>query len=157
MTLKFGIIGTGMMGCEHIRNLAHVDGVELTAISDPNEAPRKWALSACGDRFSPRVFADYRELLETDLDAVIVASPNFTHINVMRDLLATDLHVLLEKPMCTTVEDSRELVHLAEARQSMVWVALEYRYMSATSNFLRALPMAGDLKMMFIREHRDLF
>ena len=65
MTLRYGIIGTGMMGCEHIRNIVNMDGVEITAVADPNEKPRRWALKACGDRFSPRVHEDYRELLDS--------------------------------------------------------------------------------------------
>ena len=106
MTVRYGIIGTGMMGCEHIRNLVNLDAAEVVAVADPNEKPRGWAIKACGDRFSPDVYADYRDLLaRPDVDAVVIASPNFTHIDVMRDLFETDKHVLLEKPMCTTVAD----------------------------------------------------
>ena len=44
LTIRYGIIGTGMMGCEHIRNLAAMDDVEIVAVADPNEEPREWAL-----------------------------------------------------------------------------------------------------------------
>jgi len=155
--MKFAVIGTGMMGCEHIRNLAHIPDVELVAVADPNEKPRDWAVKACGDRFQPQVFQDYRELKALDLDAVIIASPNFTHIDVVRDLAETPFHLLLEKPMCTTLDDAREVIEIDDARQAMIWVALEYRYMSATTHFLQRLQEVGDLKMFFIREHRGPF
>jgi predicted dehydrogenase len=155
--MKFGVIGTGMMGCEHIRNLAHIPDVELIAVSDPDPTSRTWARKACGETFAPAVCADYQQLLDLKPDAVIVASPNYTHINVMRDLMQTDIHVLLEKPMCTTLADARELVNLSEQRDALTWVALEYRYMAATQQFLARLPQVGDLKMLFIREHRFPF
>ena len=47
---------------------------------------------------------------------MVVASPNFTHVDVLRDLLATDLHVLVEKPLCTTVDDCYTILELAEGR-----------------------------------------
>lgn len=155
--MRFAVVGTGMMGCEHIRNLVHMDDVELVAISDPNERSRQWALQACGDRFQPQLHADHKALKTLSLDAVIIASPNHTHIEVVRDLADTPFHLLLEKPMCTTLADSRELVKLSDERTALTWIALEYRYMSATQSFLQRLEDVGDLKMLFIREHRFPF
>ena len=66
MTIRYGVIGTGMMGCEHIRNLAAMDDVEIVAVADPNKEPREWAIKSCGDRFSPRVHEDYNEILGAD-------------------------------------------------------------------------------------------
>ena len=43
MKIRYGIIGTGMMGCEHIRNLVRIDAAEIIAIADPNPEPRAWA------------------------------------------------------------------------------------------------------------------
>ena len=138
MPLRYGIIGTGMMGCEHIRNLVKIDGVDVTAVADPNEKPRRWAEKVCGDRFKPRVYENYRDLLASDdVDAVVIASPNFTHIDVMRDVFETDKHVMLEKPMCTTMADCQELVAKAEHHAGLVWVALEYRYMAPVATLLK--------------------
>lgn len=157
MKTKFAVVGTGMMGCEHIRNLAHLPDAELIAVSDPEERSLKWAKSACGDRFTPTYHTDYRDLLDMDLDAVVIASPNFTHIDLVRDFAETPFHLLLEKPMCTTLKDCREVIALDEARGAMIWVAMEYRYMSATSAFAKELDDVGDLSMLFIREHRGPF
>ncbi len=43
MKLNYGVIGTGMMGCEHIRNLKKIPDIDIVAIADPNERSRKWA------------------------------------------------------------------------------------------------------------------
>ncbi len=158
LTIRYGIIGTGMMGCEHIRNLAAMDDVEITAVADPNEEPRSWAVNACGDRFSPRVHEDYNDLLDADdVDALVVASPNFTHIDVMRDIFRTDKHVMLEKPMSTTLADAIEIDRAAEKHQGIVWIGLEYRYIATIAALIQHLPEVGDVKMCAIREHRFPF
>jgi myo-inositol 2-dehydrogenase / D-chiro-inositol 1-dehydrogenase len=42
MTLRFGVIGTGMMGCEHLRNLKALPDAEIVAVADPDEESRSW-------------------------------------------------------------------------------------------------------------------
>ena len=85
--LRIGVIGTGMMGCEHIRNVLALDGARITAVSDPHEMSLVWAQKNLGE--SARdvgMVGDHRDLLASGLiDAVIVASPNFTHVDVLRD------------------------------------------------------------------------
>ncbi|HKI73845.1 MAG TPA: Gfo/Idh/MocA family oxidoreductase [Pseudomonadales bacterium] len=156
--VRYGIIGTGMMGCEHIRNLVMMDDVDITAIADPNEKPRRWAIKTCGERFSPTVYEDYRDLLaRDDVDAVLVASPNFTHIDVMRDVFRTNKHVMLEKPMCTTLRDALEVRDAARNHPGVVWIGLEYRYMAPISTLLDHLQDVGNIRMFAIREHRYPF
>jgi myo-inositol 2-dehydrogenase/D-chiro-inositol 1-dehydrogenase len=158
LNVRYGIIGTGMMGCEHIRNLVAMDGVDVTAVADPNERSRQWALKACGDRFNPKVLEDYRDLLALDdVDALVIASPNFTHINVMRDVFKTDKHVMLEKPMCTTIEDCKEVMKSAETHKGKVWIGLEYRYMTPIAAGLKHIQAVGKVRMCAIREHRFPF
>jgi myo-inositol 2-dehydrogenase/D-chiro-inositol 1-dehydrogenase len=49
---------------------------------------------------------------------VVIATPNFTHIDMMRDALATDLHILIEKPLVTRIEDGLEMLRLAQGRRA---------------------------------------
>lgn len=155
------MVGTGMMGCEHLRNLLAIDGVDITAISDPNAEPLAWARKTLeGTSHRPREFSDHRLLADSGLvDAVIVASPNFTHKSVLDDLLRTDLHVLVEKPLCTTVEDCEQVVELAGKRDAVTWVGLEYRYMPSIAKMhsLVREGRIGAVRMMAIREHRFPF
>jgi myo-inositol 2-dehydrogenase/D-chiro-inositol 1-dehydrogenase len=158
LAIRYGIIGTGMMGCEHIRNLVKIDDVDVVAVADPDERSRRWARTACGNTFSPDVYDDYADLLaRDDVDAVLIASPNFTHIDVMRDVFSTDKHVMLEKPMCTTLADAREIIAGAEKHKGMIWVALEYRYMAPIAATLSHLDAVGRIRMCSIREHRFPF
>ena len=154
---RYGVIGTGMMGVEHMMNVNHIEGAEVTAYADPHEPSRAQAATV-----SPHAkgFADYHDLLESDLcDALVIATPNFTHVDVLGDVLATDIHVLVEKPLCTTVEDCRTVVEAARHRDAVTWVGLEYRYMPPVARLIEEVHdgTVGDLKMLAIREHRFPF
>ncbi len=158
MKLNYGIIGTGMMGCEHIRNLKKIPDVSIVAIADPNEESRTWAHKACEDKFKIRLYEDYKELLaQKDIDVVVVASPNFTHIEVMRELFKTDKHVLLEKPMCTTLPDGLEVLKKSKEHEGLVWIGLEYRFMSPIQSLIKHIEEIGEIRMLAIREHRFPF
>lgn len=150
-----------MMGREHMRNLALVEGAELVAIADPDAGSRDEA-QAEADRLGQQVqlFEDSgRMLSEAKPDAVIIASPNFTHFDAVRPVMDAGCAVLLEKPMCTTVEDARALARAAANYDGLFWVGLEYRYMPPVTDFIERVQAnkAGDIKMLAIREHRFPF
>jgi predicted dehydrogenase len=158
MTIRYGLIGSGMMGQEHIRNLALLDGCQVTAVADPNEAMRNQAARLAGPEV--RAFADYRQMLAADLcDALVVASPNDAHHPTLMALLDTPLPILCEKPLCTTTRDCRAVLAKAKGRKAPVWVAMEYRYMAPIQRLMEELSKdrAGSPRMMSIREHRFPF
>jgi len=157
-TIRYGIIGTGMMGCEHIRNLREVPGVEIAALADSDERSRAFGRLALG-RDVP-AFADYRELLrEAPVDAVVIATPNFTHYEVLQEVFRTRKHVLVEKPLCTTVADCLRVVEQTEKHPGLVWVGMEYRFMRPVARLVEEVHggAVGALRMLAIREHRFPF
>ena len=163
--LRYGVIGTGMMGVEHITNLLHLDGATVTAVSDPNADSRDWAQLAVGLDTSLAKFEHHGDLLQSGLcDAVVIASPNFTHHQVLLDVLETPHHVMVEKPLCTTVADCVDAIAVAERTaqrwpQRVVWMGLEYRYMPPTTAVVQEVRdgAVGDVRMVAIREHRFPF
>ncbi|WP_421120738.1 Gfo/Idh/MocA family protein [Aquihabitans daechungensis] len=163
--VRYGIIGSGMMGLEHLWNLHHVPGASVTAIADPNAPSREATIAFDEGRNQITEFADHRELLASGLvDVVIVSTPNMTHRAILDDVLATDLHLLVEKPLCTTVADCRAVVAAANARrergcEAVIWVGLEYRYMPPVARLLHEVHAGtvGPPKMVAIREHRFPF
>jgi myo-inositol 2-dehydrogenase/D-chiro-inositol 1-dehydrogenase len=149
-----------MMGMEHIRNILALDAAVVTAVADPHPESLERARSAVGSDVA--AFSSASELVDSGLcDAVVIATPNHTHVSVLRTVLPTALHVLVEKPLCTTVADCREVVELAAEGPPgrVVWMGLEYRYMTATRQLLFELAAGtvGDVKMVAIREHRFPF
>ena len=162
--VRYGVIGTGMMGVEHIQNILHLDGSEVTAISDPYGPSRDAAIAEVtgAGRSAPAAFEHHGALLESGLvDAVVIATPNMTHVDVLGDVLATDVHVMVEKPLCTTVADCQRVVDAAAAGPAgrVVWMGLEYRYMPPTTALLAeiAAGSVGRVHMVAIREHRFPF
>ena len=161
MKIRYGIIGCGSMGREHIENLKALDGAVVTALADPHPASRDGAAALLyGAAVQPKVFERYQDLLESGLcDAIIIATPNFTHAEVMRHALPTDAHLLIEKPLCTTLADCADLVTRAKGRKAIVWVAQEYRYMPPVAEMILLAHdgAIGKLHQVAIREHREPF
>ena len=112
--VRYGIIGSGMMAQEHMRNLALIEGAQVTGIADPNEGMRFAASKIAPDAAA---FTDYKELLSADLcDVYLIAGPNDLHHQMMQDVLPTGKPILCEKPLCTTSEDCRDIMAKAEGR-----------------------------------------
>ena len=150
-----------MMGREHMRNIALVDQLELVAIADPDAGSRDAARQLAGTLGqTPELFEETGALMEAIRpDAVIIASPNHTHFTVLHEIMPYRPAILVEKPLCTTVEHAREIARLAEAYPGLFWVGLEYRYMPPVSRFIERVHRGetGPVRMMYVREHRFPF
>ena len=158
MGIRYGIIGAGMMGQEHIRNIRLLDGAEVAAVADPDAGMRAAARLAAGT--GAQAFEDWRAMVTADLcDAYVIASPNDTHHPLLLGLLPANKPVLVEKPLCTTAADCRAVIAVAAGRTAPVWVAMEYRYMPAVARLLDEVAQgtAGTPRMIAIREHRFPF
>ena len=160
-TVRYGLTGTGMMGLEHIQNLALTPGAVVTALADPVSTSLGWAKSALGDRADGvQSFSSTADLAKSGLvDAVIVASPNFTHRAELEPLFDAGLHILCEKPVATTLDDARWIVERAAQSPGAFWTAMEYRYMPPAAAFIEQVHggRIGKLQMLSIREHRFPF
>ncbi len=156
--IRYAIIGAGTMGQEHIRNLALIPDAAVTAIADSDDGMRGAAAAMAGPEV--RAFDNPHDLLAADLaDALVIATPNHTHAEVLMPALATGLPILVEKPLCTTMEDCRRVVDAASGRSAPVWVAMEYRYMPPVARLIEEVRAGtiGTLRMLAIREHRFPF
>ncbi|WP_419906784.1 Gfo/Idh/MocA family protein [Hoeflea sp.] len=157
-TIRYAIIGSGMMGQEHIRNLALIDGATVSAVVDPNNDMRRQATELAGPGCV--AFDHHGALLEAGgFDALVVAAPNFLHQTILNDVLKADVPLLVEKPLGIDGPQCREIMASANGRRAPVWVAMEYRYMPPVARLLQELreKTAGTPKMIAIREHRFPF
>lgn len=159
--MRYGLVGTGMMGVEHISNLAITPGAVVTALADPTPSSLGWAKSALGERAEGvRAFDNVAALATSGLcDAVIVASPNYTHRDVLTPLFDAGVHILCEKPIATTIDDARWIADRAAQSDRVFWTAMEYRYMPPAADFIADIHggRIGRLQMLSIREHRFPF
>jgi predicted dehydrogenase len=127
--LRVAVIGAGHLGRIHARLLKQVDAVELVAIVDPVEAARKQAEAECG---AP-VFADCRVLIG-QIDAAVVATPTVHHHSVGVELLRSGVHLLIEKPIASTLAEANELVAAARASGAILQVGHIERFNPALSS-----------------------
>ena len=107
MTVRVGVIGAGIMGADHARTLARfVRGAEVSLIADLDLGRAEAATAAAGGRPS----ADPAGLIdEADVDAVVIASPDATHADLLRRCVAAGKPVLCEKPLAPSFGEATQL------------------------------------------------
>jgi len=156
--LRYGILGCGMMGKEHIRNINLIEGATVTAIADP-DLPMQTINQAMVP--AARFCETLDELLAVDdFDALLIVSPNYQHASQLLQIFEkTKLPILVEKPVCTDKSDIARLREAAANHPAPVWVAMEYRYMPAITQLIKQVREGdtGSLKMLTICEHRFPF
>jgi predicted dehydrogenase len=112
--LRIGVIGVGVMGSNHARVLAGLSGVSLIGVADPDDGQSGFVARTLG---CPAV-ATVGELLDLKPDAVTIAAPTELHHQVALQCIARGVHVLVEKPIASTVAEGQEIV--AAARRAGV-------------------------------------
>lgn len=160
--VRVGLIGSGMMGLEHVANMRLFPQIRLVAVADPTPS----SLDTFKQFYGPdSVDIDYYTNTEqmiagTDLDAVVIVSPNHTHADVLKVLFSKpDLHILCEKPLCSDLADARWVAEAATKHRGVFWVGMEYRFMPPVTRFTADIHAGriGRLQMLAIREHRFPF
>jgi UDP-N-acetylglucosamine 3-dehydrogenase len=139
--LNVAVIGAGRMGAFHIRTYERVERARLAAVADPDEAVRARAI---GQR-AVKQYDDWRELLAQEagsLDAVSIACPSKMHTEVALAALESGLHVLVEKPIATTVSDALRMRAAARAAGRKLMVGHVERFNPAVAT-LRTLLQEG--------------
>lgn len=156
-TINYGIIGCGMMGQEHLRNIALLPQTRVAAIFEPDADMAAKALT-----FAPEAqfVSSIPDLLAvSELDCLVIVSPNYCHVEQLQQIKAIrPLPILVEKPLFTDPQDAARLEDFRADYPAPIWVAMEYRYMPPIAALLKEADTAtGGIKMLTIREHRFPF
>ena len=156
-TVRYGIIGCGMMGQEHLRNIALLPQAEVVAIFEPDATMRAKAAEFAPNAVMVGSVADV--LAVEAVNCLLIASPNQMHLAQLEEIAAIrPLPVLCEKPLFTDPADAPRLAALRAAYPAPIWVAMEYRYMPPVAHLIaQAEAATGGIKMLTIREHRFPF
>ena len=155
--VNYGLIGCGMMGREHIQNINLLPQGRVSVVYDPVV---ELAESAATLAQEAHVAGSLEELLAHEaLDAVVIVSPNFLHVQQLQKIVETrPMPILCEKPLYTDPADAAVLDELFDGYPHPVWVAMEYRYMPPVAALISQAEQAtGGIKMLTIREHRFPF
>ena len=133
--MRTAVVGVGHQGKWHAEKFAALDASDLVAVVD-TDTERCKALAA---ELDAKPVSDVNELIG-EVDAVSIASPTRSHFDIARALLENDIHVLVEKPITTTLEEAQALVDLAEGRGLVLQVGHLERFNPAVmglGDFLR--------------------
>jgi predicted dehydrogenase len=106
--VRVGVVGLGQWGQHHVRIYHHLPDVKLAGVVDTSPSE----VNAFSKRYQTVGYRDYR-MLFGEVDAVSLAVPTALHYEIARDFLQRGVHVLVEKPITTTIEQAGELVTLA--------------------------------------------
>ncbi len=124
--LKTAVIGVGYLGKFHAEKYAALDNCKLVAVVDTNEEVAR----EIADKHGVKALTDYKSLLGK-VDAVSIAAPTTLHHNIARDFLEHGAHVLIEKPITTTVDEADDLIELALSNDLLIQVGHLERFNAA--------------------------
>lgn len=121
--IRFGILGSGFMGRTHAEAVRRLLNAELIAIAGGSRAP------GLAVRYGVSCEPDYQTLLRRrDIDAVVVTTPHHVHVQETLAAFKEGKHVLVEKPMATTVADSDQMIAAAKAAKLTLAVGYQQRF-----------------------------
>ena len=126
--LKFGVIGCGgIANGKHMPSIQKAGYAQITAFCDLIEERAQKAAAEYGAP-GAKVFQDYRQLLEEDLDAVCVCTPNRSHMQITVDALRAGKHVICEKPMAINYREACRMVDTAKETGKLLTIGYQNRY-----------------------------
>lgn len=116
--LKVGLVGCGGMGSSVARRCNELDNADVVAVCDTNEENAKKA----AEEFDAKAFTSYAKMLASDIDAVIIGTPNDLHASMAIAAAEKKKHIFTEKPMALTLADCKAMV--AAAKKARVKLAV---------------------------------
>jgi predicted dehydrogenase len=133
--LRVGVVGVGVMGSNHARVLAELPGVKLIGVADPDRKRCEQVAGALGCASFP----DAEALVRRGIDAVTIAAPTHLHREIAIDCAKRGIHVLVEKPIASTVEESRAIVAASRRAGVTLMVGHVERFNPAVQSIKRAI------------------
>lgn len=146
--LRFGLIGLGYWGPKLARNLESLPQAALEIVADLNPLALK---KAKDERPWIKTTTQLEDVLNSNVDAVAIATPVSTHFDLARKALLHGKHVLVEKPLTASVAEAEALIALAEQRNRILMVGHTFQYSPAIRE-LRQLIQDGELGNIYCVE-----
>lgn len=114
--LNVGVIGCGGMGRDHIKRITErTQGAQVVAVSDVFEEGAKKAAEIAG---GAKVYTNGKDLInDPEVDAVLIVSPGFAHVDDLLEAIKVGKRVFCEKPLCTTADDCKKVMEAEEAKR----------------------------------------
>jgi predicted dehydrogenase len=143
--VEVGVAGVGYWGPKIVRNLHETDGAILSWVVD-RDTDR---LARIGQQYpAVRTSSRFEDLLESSVEAIVLATPIRTHYALAKEALLSGKHVMVEKPLAASSSECAELIEIAEARGLTLMVGHTFEY-NAAIRALRDIVASGELGEIF--------
>ncbi|WP_299429525.1 Gfo/Idh/MocA family oxidoreductase [uncultured Meiothermus sp.] len=160
---RFNVIGVGVNGQEHIQVTMLEGRCTIHGVYDPNPSSVE-AARHLKAQFTSEPLMAYETLEaacnDPAVDGLIICTPNFTHLDVLKAAVQSGKHILLEKPMATNLRDAYEIWQMAQNYSRVLQIGLQYRYKPIYVEAIheaRERKSLGEIKTITILEHREPF
>jgi predicted dehydrogenase len=138
---RLGLIGAGPWGRNYINTIAGLDGMQLTRLASRNSESAGLVGSEC------TISQDWQDLIgAADLDGIIIASPAYSHADMVMAAIGQGLAVLVEKPMTLSVADAEKILATAQAEDAIVMVDHIHLYSAAWEAVKREASALGAIR-----------
>lgn len=146
--LSVAIVGAGNIGNIRARTIAASGSGSVRAVADADFIRAR----TLGEQYSAEPSSDWREIItRPDVDAVVVSTPTKFHAQIAVEALAAGKHVLCEKPLARTTEESRKIVEAASEAKCVLKTGFNYRKMAHTRKALELLKAGAIGPIYFLR------
>jgi predicted dehydrogenase len=143
--LNIGVIGYGYWGPKLVRNFQELPNTQVTMVADKDAGRLNQVRQAHRE---VEVTHDYMDVLNSDVDGVVIATPVSTHFRLAWDALRYGKSVLVEKPLARTPQECQALIDLAESHHLAVMVGHTFEYNPAVV-MLRNMVASGELGQIY--------
>ena len=147
--MNIGIIGAGLIVPDFLEACLHIPSITVRSIcarernlERMNQLSEKYGIE--------KIFTDYLDLLNDDVDGIYVAVPNHLHYQFAKEALEHKKHVILEKPFTSSCDQARDLVRRAEEKHVILFEAISNQYLPSYQKVKELLPDLGDIKIVHL-------
>jgi len=158
MKLRIGFIGLGAMGLSHVKAIHRLcgDKAEIVALCGTSDTNFQAAIEVAPDA---KRFKQATQLIHSDLDAVFVSTPNFTHAKLAEEILGAGKHLFLEKPCGITRDECLRVLDVASRSDRILMLGHELRYSPFFQRFKELVEHGeiGKPRLVWTREFRGPF
>ena len=144
--MKLGILGTGMI-VKDLMTTYQALNIEKTYVLATEKSKEK-ANEMVEKYHLDKVYTDYDELLQSDIDTVYCALPNFLHYSFSKKALENGKNVIIEKPITANSKELEDLIETANKKNLMIFEAMNLHYTPAFLSLKEDLKKLGDIKIV---------
>lgn len=150
--VKIGIIGCGHWGPNFVRNFSQMPHVKVSSVCDIN--PQR--LHHIKQLYPAiKTFTNYRYILnDSDIDAVVIATPAVTHYTLTKELLLNNKHILVEKPIAMNIAEAEELIRLSIKKRRILMVGHTFMYNPAVKKIKEYIEKGEVGRVFYLHSRR---